>query len=237
MKKRLSLGVASIILLMLFLVLAVGSGTEEEVAENDVGVDEVDEELEEVEEVEEVGLADEDIAFEPESYEGSGDDVITVDVSQGEPFLLYVSGNQESSHFAVTGFDDNDNQTELFVNTTEPYEGTTLDYGDTTVLEIDAPGAWEVELKAIQDTEVADAPGTIEGSGDDVFIVDGSPETVKIEGNEEASHFSVHAYEMPLGRGDLLVNTTDPYDGRSRISSEVELMAITAVGDWEVTFE
>ena len=105
------------------------------------------------------------------------------------------------------------------------------------MIEIEAPGNWEIELRSIQETEIVESPGTFEGSGDDVFMLDGKPDVIEVIGNEQERHFSVEAYEVPLGRGDLIVNTTDYYEGRNRISSEVELVKVTAYGEWQVTLE
>ena len=77
-------------------------------------------------------------------------------------------------------------------------------------------------------------PGTIEGTGDDVLIIDGEPDIAQITGNADGNYFGVWSYG---DRGNLLVNTTDPYDGRVIVAGDTMLIEITAVGGWSITFE
>ncbi len=169
----------------------------------------------------------------PEVYEGSGDDYLAVDPPD-DPFIMLISGNQAGRHFSVVGYDADDNRTELFVNTTEYYQGITLDLQETRSLEISADGEWRVELRSLRDAQTVEVPGSIEGAGDYVFLLDGEPSAAEIEGNQQSRHFAVHGY----GRsGHLLVNTTDPYEGRVRVESDVLVITVTAVGDWSIELE
>ncbi len=169
----------------------------------------------------------------PVVYEGSGNDYFAVK-PPGDPFMLQISGNAAARHFAVTGYDADGTRTELFVNTTDPYSGTTLDLERTRKLEIDAEGEWEVELRSVWDATVLEIPGEMEGTGDYVFLLGDEPSAADISGNEESSHFAVHGIGQ---RQHLLVNTTDEYEGRERVPGDVRILQVTAVGDWEMSIE
>lgn len=70
------------------------------------------------------------VAPDPITYSGYGDDYF--DISPFDDLYYFkISGNSESRHFAVTGYDAFGNYTELFVNTTDPYSGYVLDPGKT----------------------------------------------------------------------------------------------------------
>lgn len=58
-------------------------------------------------------------------------------------------------------------------------------------------------------------PITFSGSGDSVldFDLNGEPAIIHIKGNESGRYFSVESFDETGESIDLLVNTTDPYDG------------------------
>jgi len=236
------LTVLSLFVLGLFVVMALGSGADDEPAPEpeepeEVEVDEPDEDLEAEEAVAEPEPepAEEEPVPDPIVYTGSGDDVIQVEKPEEGPVMLYIEGNEAERHFAVTGFDENDNQTELFVNTTSYYEGITLDPDGTTVLlEINAEGPWTVESRSVRSARSIEVPGSIEGRGDEVLLVEGESSLANITGNPDARHFAVIGY-TPFP--NLMVNTTDAYEGTVRVDSDTFLLEITAVGNWEIELE
>ncbi|MDL2248856.1 copper amine oxidase N-terminal domain-containing protein, partial [Tyzzerella sp. OttesenSCG-928-J15] len=82
------------------------------------------------------------------TYHGSGDDVIKIE-HPDDISVLYITGNGEDQHFAVKGYNDDNKFTDLYVNTTDPYEGITLDFeSETSTLEISATGAWTIEIRS-----------------------------------------------------------------------------------------
>lgn len=168
-------------------------------------------------------------------YSGTGDDVIKIEKPEDGPLLLYIKGNSSSRHFAVLGYDDNDNRTQLFVNTTDSYEGITLDPGGTTtMLEVNATGSWTIETRSVRSARVLETPGRISGNGDEVIQVEGAASTASVKGNPNARHFAVRGYSpMP----DLMVNTTDIYEGKVRVSRGTFILEIIAVGNWEIELE
>ena len=152
--------------------------------------------------------------------------------------IVHVVGNAESSYFGVTGFDEAGKQTDLLVNTTDPYDGITLldaRKGQTTTrLQVEAQGDWTIEVRPLAMARAAAVPGTTSGAGDDVLLLDGEPDTAHIVGNAEGRYFGVIGHGK---RYDLLVNTTDPYDGRVIVNRDTVVIEVKATGEWEVTFE
>lgn len=168
-------------------------------------------------------------------YEGTGDDVIKIEKPEDGPVVLFIKGNAESRHFAVKGYDNNDNSTELFVNTTESYEGITLDpSGLTTLLEISGNGSWTIESRSVRSMRVIESPGSIEGNGDEVLLVEGNPSLAKIKGNSQERHFAVKSYNP---NRSLLVNTTEVYEGTTRVEKNAIILEITGTGDWSIDLE
>lgn len=179
-------------------------------------------------------------APQPVVYSGTGTNVIDIQ-KPGDPdaaVLVYIRGNAGSRYFGVESYDDAGEQVDLLVNTTDPYEGVVLmDIGNddqTTRLQITAEGEWFIELRPLNTARRVSVPGTIEGTGDDVFIVDGDPDVAQISGNADGRYFGVWAYG---DRGHLLVNTTDPYDGRVIVARDIVLVEVKAVGGWRIAFE
>lgn len=242
MKKRLTLLVLS--LLAAFLLSACGGTepaeepqTEAETAEavQEAEGGEASKESEPVEETEpKPESAEESVPQDPIVLTGSGDNVLTLDPIPFQ-YYLHVVGNTESRHFHVKGFDAEGQATELFVNTSDPYEGDTYDKKQkTSLIEVNAVGDWTIELVPVSSLETIQAGESVTGVGDSMFQLEGSPTTATIEGNAEGRHFDVKGY---IGdRSDLMVNTSDPYSGTVMVKPDTELISVDAVGDWSIQF-
>lgn len=169
---------------------------------------------------------------EPIVYTGAGDDVISIEPLEGI-WVLTITGNSGAHHFAVKGYDDASNYTELFVNTTEPYVGTTLDPSlSTTMLEITASGDWTIELRSVYEMETISAGQSISGTGDTVMLVSSPGKTATISGNADSHHFAVKSYGFTAD--DLMVNTTDPYEGKVMLKGDPFLITVDSEGDWTI---
>ena len=173
--------------------------------------------------------------FEPISLSGSGDSVQDIAKPEG-PALLRVSGNSEARFFAIIALDAAGQQVDLLVNTTNPYEGVRpldLQGSQTTRLQIQATGNWTAELFPVTQAPVINVPGALSGQGDIVLRLAGAiPDIANIRGNESARFFAVIGYGS--GFPDLLVNTTDVYEGQVVIRSGVNLLMVQATGPWNV---
>lgn len=173
---------------------------------------------------------------DPIVYTGSGDDVIVIEPFDDDIWVLTITGNSEGRHFAVKGYDDASNSTELFVNTTNPYHGTTLDPSlSTSLLEISATGDWTIVLRSAYEMETISAGQTISGTGDSVLNVIDAGKTAYITGNTDSHHFAVKSYGFESN--SLMVNTTDPYEGTVMLKGDPFLMTVSAEGDWTITFD
>ena len=169
------------------------------------------------------------------TYDGKGDSVLKIDHPDGV-YVLYVKGNSESKHFAVKGYDSTGNRTELFVNTTEPYEGITIDPDQETVsLEISSKGSWHIEVRSIWTCDViteTEIPYT--GTGDSIVLIDTPATMATIKGNDAEKHFAMKSYG---DRKNLMVNTTDVYSGTVMVKYNPSILEVNAVGDWSIILE
>ena len=175
----------------------------------------------------------------PNVYTGSGDSILDIEKPDDE-VLIYVRGNSASRHFGVTGYGADGECTGLFVHTSlrpqpDPYEGVRpLDFmqgQETTRLEIDASGRWQIEIRSLRSARTVEAGDIIKGDGDDVFLIKGSPDAAVIEGNAAGRNFAVTAYGTSA---DILVNTVDPYVGVVMMPPDSSVVEVTTIGPWEV---
>lgn len=177
-------------------------------------------------------------SFTPKSYSGSGDDVISIVTPEYDPFLLDISGNEQGHYFSVTGYNSSGDLTELFVNSTELYDGVLLDpSGETVELEVSADGSWKIEVQSLNYAETVDIPGEITGTNDDVFLLAGIPSTAHITGNAEEHYFGVKSYTAEGILTDILVNEVSVYEGRVQVPKDTEVMVVKASGDWTIVME
>lgn len=172
---------------------------------------------------------------DPVIYTGSGDDVIEIELLE-EGSAFHITGNQAGRHFSVKGYDASGKYIDLFVNTTDPYDGITLDPDQATaMLEISATGDWTVELRSVFALDTIAAGETVSGAGDSVVFVLGFGKTATITGNAEGRHFAVRSYGAE--RNNLMVNTTEPYEGKVMLVGQPLFLEISAAGDWSITFD
>lgn len=177
---------------------------------------------------------------EVQTYSGTGDSVVDVETHVG-PAIVHVVGNASGRYFAVENYGPNNTKMDLLVNTTAPYDGYhPLDWRDdeeTTRFSVEAVGQWTIEIIPFAPIpevgeHVIEVPGTYEGKGDDVIILAGeTPDLAKISGNNGDRYFSVEGYTDGY---DLLVNTTEPYDGIVLLNPDTWAFEVTASGPWTI---
>lgn len=167
----------------------------------------------------------------PQTFDGYGDDVLSIN-TPSYPFAFYITGNSSSEHFAVTTYNSAGEYGELLVNTTDPYSGFTIDPSyDVSTIEVKASGSWKIELRSIYDTGSISADSNYSGYGDAVLLIKSHGTTAYITGNSSEHHFAVWTYGV---NNDLLVNTTESYDGTVMISGSPVLLVVKAVGEWTI---
>lgn len=170
--------------------------------------------------------------FDPIEYTGTGDSVIFLDeIPAG--WVLYAEGNADGRYFCIKGYDDNDKSTKLFVSTTEPYSGTTIDGNfATTQLEITATGDWRVEIRPLIGCDTVTVGEPYKSSGDAVLIVSGDAKTADIYGNAREAYFGVHT--IGAGSADLLVSTTEAYSGTVKCKNNPHFIVVIASDEWGI---
>lgn len=172
---------------------------------------------------------------EPVIFEGTGDTILDFD-AQGHSWILHITGNACSSYFGITSLDADNDYIDLLVNAVEPYDGIRpLDFMDgewTRRFEVQASCDWTIAILPLALIPRWDVPGTIEGTGDDVFAITGeTPDLAHITGNDCGSYFGVHTIGSMV---DLLVNEVDPYDGTSIVESEAVAFIVQASCPWMI---
>lgn len=176
----------------------------------------------------------------PIALTGSGDSVVEVNKWEG-PAIAQIKGNATGNHFSVTALDASNETIDLLVNTTSSYEGERLiDFGNhfnknpVARFEIKSSGPWEITLRSLSEARSVTAPsGEISGQGYEVIRLEGQPEIADIQGNEGGNFFAVSG----LGdRNSLVVNTTDPYQGRVYFDADdLQLLEIQGNTSWRIT--
>lgn len=171
----------------------------------------------------------------PALFAGSGDSIVNVSKSD-VPMIALIHGNDEAHHFAVTTLGANNEQIDLLVNTTDPYLGVRpIDFQTgqlTTRFEIKASGGWKIDLLPLTSAESLSVPGQFVGNGDNVLVlVDGMPDVATVTGNAAAKHFAVISYG---DYSDVLINTTDKYQGQVILKPDTIVLVIKATGEWSI---
>ncbi len=175
-------------------------------------------------------------------YSGSGDDILLVEKPDSDlPALLVIRGNSSSGFFSVSSYDENQEQIDLLVNTTNPYSGIVpvdLPVGtNTKMLEITATGSWVVNVYSIGSAPKVSSGSPKSDEGDNLLWIEGEASLASISGNSASSHFAVEAFDGNGNYSKLLVNTTDPYSGKVMLPKGTLLLKISAVGSWSVSLQ
>lgn len=176
---------------------------------------------------------------DPIVYTGEGNDIVFLDENIGDKlnpmWVFEIEGNKADRHFAVTAYDKDGEYLDLLVNTTRPYSGVVYEKSlEGRMLEVQASGEWTITAKSIYTVPTLRRGETLTGSNDSVVLyLDGDASFLTASGNADGHYFSIWAHGVE-GR-ELLLSTTDPYEGKSIIEKEPIVLAITAVGDWSIT--
>ncbi|MFO7815246.1 MAG: hypothetical protein R6V14_05885 [Halanaerobiales bacterium] len=171
------------------------------------------------------------------TFSGEGDDILEIENPGNKNyFLMKVIGNKQERHFAVTGYDENNDRIDTYINTTDFYEGLRPVNEKTKILEINASGEWEIILKPIKEITIVEVPGNIEGSGDYVFKLKENVMKAEIIGNDNERHFAILVYDENFNKLDLAVNTTDKYEGTVMIPKNAVFIEVIASGNWNISF-
>jgi hypothetical protein len=176
-----------------------------------------------------------DQTSDPIKFTGQGDSVL--DVNNLDSGVLHIVGNSASRIFSIETISSAGETIDLLVLTSDPYDGYRPFYwleGEKPArLKISANGPWEITYSTLlEGPHPLVIPGKYQGIGDDVLILTGGiPDVATITGNSEGRIFSVNTY----GDGqDLLVLTSDPYQGTVLIPPGTVFLEVVAAGQWSV---
>ncbi|ANE23157.1 hypothetical protein AAY81_08600 [Denitrobacterium detoxificans] len=172
-------------------------------------------------------------AFEPQTIEGSGDDVIDVPCA-GKPCLMAFS-NSGSSNFIVHTLDASGDSVDGLINEIGPYEGTVTDYEryeKVTQLEIQSSGKWSVTFAPMKN--MVRATNGAQFDGDDVVYIDEGGITKLSFTHDGDDNFIVHA--IGLKKSDHLVNEIGSYSGTKSWNESKSFLIVNADGNWTVSW-
>jgi hypothetical protein len=176
---------------------------------------------------------------EPVTYEGDGDDTISITLPiPGAPAIATFT-NTVAGPFVVDTVGTGGDVTTNLVDRIGTYKGTVpIDFNSaqekTAGLQVQAPGPWTVELRAVRDVEIIES-GSRQGDTDDVFGYAGpaQPGTFTFQGQGTAV---VIAYP---GLSGGFPDTLASLDGASPTPANIALpgnalIQVTAEGPWEL---
>jgi hypothetical protein len=129
----------------------------------------------------------------------------------------------------------------LLVNVIGAYHGKRwLDAAEgsaTTMLRVDAIGAWTVVVSGVEAATHVDGPGPVAGTGDDVLVDDGRPAAARIRCRGARDRFSV--WVLDDAGLDLVVDTAGGADTTVPLAGPVLMQVTTGEsggqGTWSVT--
>jgi len=142
-----------------------------------------------------------------------------------------------SRNFIVESYNASGEQIDLLVNTIGEYQGTRLlDIGDndhTSRLLIQSSGPWEITIVPLEPSNIRieKVPSTFEGNGDDVLVITGTPDLIKVD-VQGRGNFIVFAWTNT--DRDLLFNEIAPYQGTKILNSKTIILEIIADGPWKI---
>jgi hypothetical protein len=178
--------------------------------------------------------------LQPIVIDGSGDSIVDIDKPAGVA-LIKISGNADSRYFGVLSYDSENEELDLLVNTTKPYNGLQLldwkDDQDTARLKVEATGAWSIEVQPfnVQYIPILDIPGSQSGKDDYLLLLRGGTPDILHVSKADRNHIAVFG---GTGEGrELLLNTVGPYEGMTLLPKGTLMIEIKTVGDWEIQIE
>mgnify|MGYP003375026889 CR=1 FL=1 len=170
---------------------------------------------------------------------GKGDDIVNVNKWTGFAAMRITATG--ARNFTIWNYDKDGKKKDLLVNTIGDYAGIVLldvyDREKTTRLEVTSSGTWKFEILPV-DSLIPDrgiyAPETYEGIGDDIFLIGGKPDLIKIEAPNSKRNFVVKVLTRS-GDISLVINKVGAYTGTAILPEGTMLVMVNAVGPWKAT--
>ncbi|WP_210367730.1 hypothetical protein [Bacillus sp. REN3] len=154
-------------------------------------------------------------------------------------WAIFEGSHNGGANFIVQLQDPNGNDIELLVNTIGGYKGKTfaqIPADGEYFLNIKADGAWNFSIYQSPPVDVADAPVTLQGNGDDVVFFNAKSGTYKFT----FTHQGQANFIVMLNGEGLMVNEIGPYNGSARQNLGTDGyygLVIRADGAWSAKVE
>ncbi|WP_175991531.1 hypothetical protein [Bacillus sp. Marseille-Q1617] len=178
--------------------------------------------------------------FEESKIKVSGNgDTASDGIELKSGWAIFDGSHTGGSNFIVQLQDENGNDLELLVNEIGSYKGKTfaqIPVDGTYYLNIKAGGPWEYTVYQSPPVKIADAPTTLEGTGDDVVFFNIKSGHYKFN----FSHSGSSNFIVMLNGQGLMVNEIGAYEGSTRQQLKTDgyyALVIKADGGWSVGIE
>lgn len=177
-------------------------------------------------------------AVEPQSFSGTGSEVVMLEPLGDDVFFATVT-HQGSGNIALWSVDENGQDLDLLVNDIGNYQGqVALNFSeDPAAIRVEADGDWSIDLVHLGEAPRWDGETTYEATGDSIVIVDGvadglTPVTLTHQGE---SNFAIWAWGESYP--DLIVNDIGVYDGTTLLPDGSLVLQVEADGTWTIALE
>lgn len=173
--------------------------------------------------------------IEPQSFSGTGSEVVMLEPLGEEVYYATVT-HQGSGNLALWSVDENGQDLDLMVNEIGNYEGqVAVNFSeDPAAIRVEADGEWAIDLVHITEAPRWDGDSAYEATGDSIVIVDGvadglTPVTLTHAGE---SNFAIWAWGESYP--DLIVNDIGSYDGTTLLPDGTVVLQVDADGTWTI---
>lgn len=172
---------------------------------------------------------------EPQSFSGTGSEVVMLE-PLGEDFFFATVTHDGSRNLALWSVDAGGQDLDLMVNTVGTYEGqVALNFReDPAAIRVEADGNWTIELIPLNEAPRWDGSSAYEGTGDSIVLVGGvaeglTPVTLTHDGER---NFAIWAWGESYP--DLIVNDIGTYDGTTLLPDGSVALQVNADGNWSI---
>ena len=174
-------------------------------------------------------------AREPIVHAGRGDSIFYPQKWIG-PAVVRI-GYDGAGPLVVWTQDDNAEREDMLVTVAGPYHGSSVIdvLGSQRILrfEVRTADAWTIEVRPLSAALHLTIPGAIQGTGDDVVVLDGAfaPDLLTVDASTSIGDFSVFAYGA---QGDQVIGAVAPYAGTVSIRRDTTVLAVKSSGPWRL---
>lgn len=176
------------------------------------------------------------VSAEPQSFSGTGSEVVILEPLGEEVFFATVT-HSGSSNIALWSVDENGQDIDLLVNDIGDYAGqVAFNFReDPAAIRVEADGAWTIDLVHLSEAPRWDGVAPYEATGDSLVIVDGVAEgltPVNLTHDGE-SNFAIWAWGESYP--DLIVNDIGVYEGTTLLPDGSLVLQVNADGNWTIS--